>query len=374
MAIPKIDVQPIGGSYALLSPVTGAIVLTNGFGLRILAGWQAGLDAGAIAAQIADTPADQPEAQEAIETVLSAWDQAGLLTPQVPDFPDPVAFRTVSGEVRLGGPGGTALCQIPDPILAEQIRTVMGHMRPRPGHSDHRLTAVPDADGFGIFRDEVAISGRIDLDAARFVLMREVAETACGAAQVAAVFHAGCVALNDQALVLCGDSGQGKSTLTFGLVAAGCAYLGDDHVPLHRDGARVMAFPTAAGVKPGAWNLPEITALQQKFGLTLHSPRVGVRYIPLHQAGGPTVGQPLPVRAIVIPQFSPDSPPELTRVPPEQALIQALRAGSRVSRSHKGDIAPLVKLLNDVPCYRLVYSSSDQSVPACLNLLSNPLP
>jgi len=369
----KIPHHRIGSSFALVSPVTGAIVLTNEFGMQIRGGVAQNLTADQIAQQIAP-PDDQAEALTAIQTVINAWIETGLLTTQPQEFPDPVVFRAAEVETTLmiGGPGGTAACQIPDPILAEQVNTIVGHMAAQPDRPIRRLTAQTDADGFAVFRDGQAVSGRIELDAARFVLLREIAETACGPADVAAVFHAGCVALNDQALIICGDSGRGKSTLTFGLVAAGCDYLGDDHVPLHRNGKDVVAFPTAAGVKPGSWNLAEIVALQERYGLTPNSPRVGVRYLPLQHAGTATVGQRTPVRALIFPQFRPHGPLEMTRIPPEQALIEALRAGSRLSDSHRGNIAPLAEFLNDTPAYRLAFSSSDQSVPACLELLTTP--
>ncbi|SMO99993.1 hypothetical protein SAMN06265173_1662 [Thalassovita litoralis] len=362
-----------------MSPVTGAVVLTNAFGQAIAKGIGMGLPPDELAARLADRPDERNEAKAAIQSVLAAWEQAGLLTRETPDFPDPVAF---SGQphtmpLRFSGPGGVAHVYAPDPVLSEQLETIMGHMTAPPRAAKHptrHLIAQPDTDGFAIFRNGAAVSGRIGLDAARFVLMREVAEATCGPQDVASVFHAGCVALNGQALLISGESGQGKSTLTFGLVAAGCAYLGDDHVPLCRDGRQIMSFPTSAGVKPGSWKLPEIRALQDRYGLTPRSPREGVRYIPLQDAGAIPLGQALPVKAIVIPHYRPDAPHDIMRISPEQALIQTLKAGCRTSESHQGDIAPLTELLNHVPAYELRFSRSDQSVPTCLSLLQNPLP
>ena len=42
------------------------------------------------------------------------------------------------------------------------------------------------------------------------------------------LIHAGAVSFDDQALLLIGDSGAGKSTTAIALVSAGCSYLGDD--------------------------------------------------------------------------------------------------------------------------------------------------
>lgn len=370
-----LQIHPLGGSFVVASGVTGAVVLTNGFGRRIADAVRKGVSVPELAATLADHPDEIPDASAAIHQVLGEWEKAGLMARTALPFPDPVAYRPLGGPVfRYGGPQGTVAFRVPDAALAEQVQTVLRGMEPWADQPETLLEAVPDGDGFAIFRAGQAISGRVVLDAARFVLLREMAETACGADQVAAVFHAGAVARNGQALVICGESGQGKSTLTFGLVAAGCAYLGDDHIPLHRDGRSVLAFPTAAGVKAGSWDLPEIRALQDMYGMAPHSPRMGVRYLPLGQAQTPRIGTKLPVRALIFPEFRPGAAYEIARVEPEQALILALRAGSRPSGSHRGNIAPLADFLNHIPAYRLSYSSSEFSVPACLDLLNSPLP
>lgn len=370
-----IVAHTVGDSVALLSRVSGAIVLSNELGLHILAALRKGHDPEKAAQDLAEHPNDYPEALAAIQTILARWQNAGLLASDPPGFPDPVDFRVTNAKtMQFTGMGGDVACRISDPVLAEQIETVLAEMAGFSQDAPRVIEAISAGDGFGIFRDRQAVSGQIVLDAARFVLLRETAEHLCGWNEVAAVFHAGAVAQNEQALVLCGDSGQGKSTLTFGLVAAGCAYLADDHVPLHRNGRDVMAFPTAAGVKEGSWELPEIRALQERYGLIPHSPREGVRYLPLHQANAPEPGTRHSVRALIFPEYRPDADFEMDQITPEQALILALQAGSRLSASHSGDIAPLADLLNHVPAYRLRYCATEQSVPACLDLLNSPLP
>lgn len=363
----------VGDSIALLSGMTGAIVLTNDFGQHVLNGLMAGHSPDQIAKTIAETPQDHAEALLAVNSVLAAWGQAGLLEQNPIGFPDPVEFSPTEtpDKLQFGGAGGTGVMSIPDAVLAEQVETILGHMRPLPDRTETRLSVQSDGKGFAVFREGRALSGRIELDAARFVLIHEMAQIACNPKDVAAVFHAGCVRHNGRALVLCGDSGQGKSTLTLGLVSAGCGYLGDDHIPLHRDGKSALAFPTAAGVKHTAWDLPVVQNLQTRYGLTPQNPREGVRYIPLHLASAAQVGEKTPVTALVFPHYHPDATFELRRISPEQALIQSLKAGTRLSNAYKSDIAPLAEFLNHTPAYDLHYSSSEQSIPTCLDLMTS---
>ncbi|MBA84160.1 MAG: hypothetical protein CML60_02840 [Rhodobacteraceae bacterium] len=365
----------LGQSVALLSPVSGTILLTNAFGLRILDGLCQARTPQQIARHIAETPDDITPAYDAVCSVLDSWTESGLLMDGPPAFPDPVPYRALAGtELLFAGAGGRVRFRCPDAILTEQIDVILGHMTTAQPAPATCLEVIPDEAGFAIFRDQTPLTGRISLDAARFVIVREIAEIICGPSDVAAVFHAGCVAQNERSLLICGDSGQGKSTLTLGLVAAGCDYLGDDHIPLHHNGNDTLSFPTSAGVKPGSWGLNEVIQLQHRFDLTPRQPRMGVRYLPLHLANAPKVGQPVSVAAIIFPNFNPSVDCEIQQIPPEQALIEALKAGSRLSGSHRADLSVLASFLNRVPAYRLTYDSSGYSVPTCLELLNAPRP
>ena len=55
--------------------------------------------------------------------------------------------------------------------------------------------------------------------------------------------HSAAVSFDDQALLLLGDSGAGKSTTATALVTAGCKYLGDDALLLRRNGGDVELLP-----------------------------------------------------------------------------------------------------------------------------------
>lgn len=55
------------------------------------------------------------------------------------------------------------------------------------------------------------------------------------------MIHAAAVSIGNDALLLVGDSGRGKSTLSASLAGNGCTLLGDDAVGLAVDGAKVLA-------------------------------------------------------------------------------------------------------------------------------------
>ena len=63
------------------------------------------------------------------------------------------------------------------------------------------------------------------------------------------VVHCAGLVRNERAIVLLGDSGQGKSTLSLHLCGAGWTLLGDDSVRLERDGGAVYAWPSYSGLR-----------------------------------------------------------------------------------------------------------------------------
>lgn len=63
------------------------------------------------------------------------------------------------------------------------------------------------------------------------------------------VLHAGVVGTAEGALAIAGPSGAGKTTLTLGLLEAGCTYFSDDFCPIARDTGRVHPFPRSLWVR-----------------------------------------------------------------------------------------------------------------------------
>jgi hypothetical protein len=62
------------------------------------------------------------------------------------------------------------------------------------------------------------------------------------------VLHAAALSRDSERVILAGESGIGKTTLTLELLERGWRYLSDDIVPVSRDGA-IQAFPKPIGIK-----------------------------------------------------------------------------------------------------------------------------
>lgn len=357
---PSIERAPLGDRHVLYSSTSGTILTTDDLGLAILS------DPVARPASASFLPS------AVIDQILRAWEAAGLFDTAPQPFPDPVADDGHPAGHRRGYATGQGAFSVEtdDPVLARQLDEILWAFAlpssvPEPGDRSLRCVACAGGD-LGVFRNGRALWGRASLDVARYLIVREAAEALCGADRVSAVLHGAAVLGPGGALLIVGDSGRGKSTLAQGLIDAGCGFLADDHLPLHVDGRRLLAFPTGSAIKSGARDLGEVRRLVALHG-RLDNSREGVSYLPLEAAAAP--GQAIPLAAIVFPEHAAGSEMRMTRMAPESAFAAAIASGSRPSR-RQARIAPLAELFTTVPAYALRYGTSAQSVPACLDLLA----
>ena len=99
---------------------------------------------------------------------------------------------------------------------------------------DHIVTSVADSENFTVTDLSNLFSTIWVTEAAvrhpdyfRYFFLDSAAMSCIGSAYTTAI-HAGCVALNDEAILLCGDSGAGKTTLSYACARAGWTYVSDD--------------------------------------------------------------------------------------------------------------------------------------------------
>ncbi len=113
---------------------------------------------------------------------------------------------------------------------------------------DHIVTNIADGDNFAV-SDLSKLSATIWVTAAavrhrdyfRYFFLESTA-MACISASYATAIHAACVALDDEAILLCGESGAGKTTLSYACARAGWTYVTDDGSYLvHGETGRLVA-------------------------------------------------------------------------------------------------------------------------------------
>jgi hypothetical protein len=143
--------------------------------------------------------------------------------------------------------------------------------------------------------------------------------------------HAGAVASATGTLLLPGDSGVGKSSLTLALSEEGLGYLSDE-IALLDDEMVVTPLPVSFCVKQSAW---ELAASMRPDAVTLpqhHRKFDGkwVRYVP-PRAGALELRSPFSrrVRWVVFPAYRPDASTHIEELPPDEGMRRLLQLSLR---------------------------------------------
>ena len=176
------------------------------------------------------------------------------------------------------------------------------------------------------------------------------------------VVHAGALCRNGAALLLPGDAGHGKSTLSAGLAARGFDMLCDDTTLLAGEPPLVRSIPTGLCIKRGAYPV-----------LEPHYPRLASlpewRRPDGRQARYLMPGRDLPwarpdaavdVRWIVFPRYHPDRGTALLPLPRHEALARLLRGVCFLSGSlDERNLEKLIAWIEPIDCFELPLSSLD---------------
>jgi hypothetical protein len=163
--------------------------------------------------------------------------------------------------------------------------------------------------------------------------------------------HAGAVTSQGASLILPGNSGTGKTTLTLALMSQGWHVLTDDVALLTQgENADMQVQPCARCCHVDDDAYAQLTAR----GVHLHRPIGG-----LATYARPTaLGQAAPVRWIVVPQFDGQPPMGITRLTQAEAVAVLLGNTLRQHRvSRREQWRAAITLACQAPAYRLVFPS-----------------
>lgn len=176
-----------------------------------------------------------------------------------------------------------------------------------------------------------------------------------------ALLHAGAIAHSAGCLLLCGDSGAGKSSLLAGLLHAGFPFLADDIVPLQEGSGLIWPVRLAISIKQGSW--PAIGSLFPELadapivhfgGRTMRYLWPDARAVAVDAAGYPAAG-------VLFPRYVKDAPVTLTRLDAARSLA-LLGEGGSVLPTTDGGLAEFLLWWGRLPAYQLCYGRLDDAV------------
>ncbi|MCL4767223.1 MAG: hypothetical protein KJZ80_13410 [Hyphomicrobiaceae bacterium] len=365
----------VGEHHVLFSTSTRAVAVANRTAAMV---WKLCVQAVAGTAAVRELAAlwrmEVASAERVIDGLLDTWRSAGLIPA---GDAAPAAGTEAFPPLRAGveasyrSDAGCFKITSEDPAFAAVMEAVLAPLAAGPAPVDRtcRIDVRGIAETYTVVRDGEAVYGPGNVALARHAVLSNLLTGHPGQRRISAVLHASAVSLGGRALVVAGDCGSGKSTLTAGLVHQGAGYIGDDLIPLSRDGSRIGAFPVALSVKQGARE-----TLRPLYPERLWSGPVSINghvlhYIDLTHCAG--VAQTFPVAAILFPKFRTGATTEIERLTPEAALQHLLASGSRTVGADP-TIEGLCRLVNSTPAYRLAHGGWRAASEVIASVVQSP--
>ena len=342
---------------------------------------RAGVEADEMAALLSRSYGIPPaRAREDVTALLDQWRGHDLLdtgADQSPAAPHRAGRGAAPGAARrrdvavqrVYNPCGTAFrLAVEPPDLQRWLDGLLGHTE-APGLAPPDLIELfSDGDMHVLTQNGTERQRSAEVDLAAGAVVRAICDLSYPDADWSLFMHAAAVGSGDDAIVLAGPNGTGKTTLTAALIRAGFDYFSDDVVPFDCRGMRIWPIPFALSVKEGSW--PTLAGLYPILdGLPVFDAGARkVRFLPpLERAIRHTDAS---VRALVFPRFRPKQRFALERLAPIEALVDLIGA-SRPLALDRRRLHRTLAWVRVVPAYRLTYTNLTDATEVIQGLFSD---
>jgi len=199
------------------------------------------------------------------------------------------------------------------------------------------------------------------------ILMNRVKMDLISPVNNALVLHAGLVSYKGKSILLPGNSGNGKSLTTLGLLSLGCEYHTDEVVLQGVDNHKTTPFARPLMIKPHGVKAArelignDIDSFMLQ-GETINSLPIGA----LHDFFGTRIEDsyslhsPPPIQSIVFPCYDANSRGKVTSLSPAETMIELFK--NNVAARNLSDLGagPLKKLARQVKAVKLQYANYGQ--------------
>jgi hypothetical protein len=371
-AVPASSVIAAGTAFAvmdqrklLFSEARQEIFELNDMAAYIWCRLEEGDPPAAAAGRLADLGVPAEAANDYVRDMLSDWHRLGFIV----DTDELVATSMTSEpddrQQLLHLAGLSIEIRYATDALARLAAPAFAHLQAggpyAPGGPPVALSLSTEVQG-NLFRLRTGGKeiGVYDLDEILPALKAQLTEDVLAQAEYSIAIHAAALARDRRMLLLCGEPGAGKTTLTLALAHRGFDYAGDDIAFLMPTG-RVRGVPFAASVKSGAWPLiSRIRPDLEQLRIFRRSDNQHVRYLP---PATPPITEPLPLGWVVLLRRQARGPAVLTpldRIEAMQAILaEAAAPGQRLSAAA---FRPLVEAMAGAECSILTYADLDDAV------------
>ncbi len=274
-------------------------------------------------------------------------------------------FRALVHEFTVSAPD--------DPPVATHLARLFAAQRATVTNAHHYTFVPSGASGpfhYELRRDGQRIATASSAEGLVSPLVRHLNTEAIDSWLEGPICHAGGVVHDGRGLMLAADQEAGKTTLTAGLVRAGCDYLSDEAMAFDAGGV-ITPFPKPLSIDPGSWHLfPE---LEPHADLPSSAYKDDQWQVPVEAIRANAVGVACQAGWIVFPRYEAGAPTALEPVHRAEALIELARNTFHFA-DRSGDLLDqLADIVRDASCHRLVVGSLSEACRLLVSLVDAPL-
>ncbi len=262
--------------------------------------------------------------------------------------------------------------------LAQPITDVRQLYRgyPAPGPDaiyDYTVAVVPDAGLRRLFRPrlhlrcDVEMPGMVPIPFHLGLLALEMGMNlqVAVAMRRTLVLHAGSVARGPDGLILIGDSGAGKSTMsaTLGWLPDRWRFMGDEFALLALDQHHLLPFPRPISLKNQSIAIMEARVPSEHFGPVQRETIKGtIRHLRPPQSALDAMAEPAHPRLLIAPRFEAGAIPVARRMSVSESFARLTAASPNYVATGEAGFDALTRLVNAAPGYDIVYGSTDDGL------------
>ena len=176
-----------------------------------------------------------------------------------------------------------------------------------------------------------------------------------------ATFHASTISNGKESIMIIGDSGNGKSTLSVLLMAHGFDILCDDFTPLYEHNLELYRYPAATSIKKGAFEAlqPYLDGIESLKTHTSGPKKVNIKYVP-PISNYESQAASYPCTKIVYVKYSSSKKDSLNLVSSEQ-ILETLIPDSWISPKESHALK-FINWFKNIKCYQLNYHNNDFAI------------
>lgn len=168
------------------------------------------------------------------------------------------------------------------------------------------------------------------------------------------LLHASSLETDGQAIILPGDPGSGKSTLTAGLLSMGWSYLCDEFALIDPETCRVLPYPRALSIKEGSFPIVDRLGLPLCRKTPYQAAAKGrVAFLNPLDLRADVVGKPAPVRWVVFPKYVAGATPTLQPLTRSESAHELARQCFNARVFEARSLHVFAEITRGAGCYRL---------------------